>query len=98
LEQYLNSRKNPNYVKNLALVGALSWIGFVTLIIAVGALLGGLWLDAHFGTKPLFTVLLLILSIPINIYFQFRVAMNLVKQIQTEMPNPASKSIAQEDE
>jgi hypothetical protein len=96
MEFLLNPQKMTNYVKNLALVGAFSWIGFLTLIIALGALLAGMWLDAQWGTKPVFTVGLLILSIPINIFLQFRAALNVAKQIQSGMPAPQSDT--QKDE
>jgi F0F1-type ATP synthase assembly protein I len=98
MEFPLNSQKNVTYIKNLALVGAFSWIGFLTLVIAVSALLGGMWLDAQWGTKPIFTVGLLIASIPLNIYIQFRTAINVAKQIQAGMPNSDSKSEPQKDE
>jgi F0F1-type ATP synthase assembly protein I len=96
MEFLLNPQKTTNYVKNLALVGAFSWIGFLTLIIALGALLGGMWLDAQWGTKPIFTVGLLILSIPINIFLQFRAALNVAKQIQSGMPAPTSDTKKEE--
>ena len=40
-------------------------VGCVTLIIVLAAVFGGIWLDRILGTKPLFTVSLVLLSAPL---------------------------------
>ena len=52
---------------NLTLAGAAGQVGCVTLIIILAAVLAGLWLDSRFQTRPIFTVVLLIASIPISL-------------------------------
>jgi F0F1-type ATP synthase assembly protein I len=69
----------------------LSQVGCVTVVIVVGALLGGLWADNVFHTRPLFTVLLLILSIPVSVYGLVRVALSTAAQMQAEVKNDGRK-------
>jgi hypothetical protein len=59
------SRKQ--YWINLTLAGAAGQVGCVTLIIILVAVLGGLWLDARFDTRPMFTFGLLLVSIPVSL-------------------------------
>jgi F0F1-type ATP synthase assembly protein I len=77
--------------KNLALAGMLSQIGCMTAVIVVTALLGGLWLDSRLNTKPLFTALFLLLSIPVNVYSLVRVALTTAAQFQSEIKNEDKK-------
>ncbi len=55
------------YTSNLALVAVSGQVGCLTLVIIFVALLGGLWLDRFFQTKPLFTIILLIASVPVDV-------------------------------
>ena len=70
------------YWLNLTLAGIAGQVGCLTLIIVLGAVLGGLWLDANFQTRPLFTFILLIASIPISLvamFFVVRLATSKIK-------------------
>jgi F0F1-type ATP synthase assembly protein I len=49
------------------------WVAGLTLIIIFGALFAGILLDRFLNSKPLFTILLTIASIPVTIYATFRV-------------------------
>ncbi|HEB64594.1 MAG TPA: AtpZ/AtpI family protein [Chloroflexi bacterium] len=55
------------YTSNLALAAVSGQVGCLTLVIIFVALLGGLWLDSLFQTKPLFTIILLIASVPVDV-------------------------------
>lgn len=63
-EQQKNRRQ---YWLNLTLAGAAGQVGCVTLVIILAAVLGGLWLDARFDTRPVFTLVLLVVSIPVSL-------------------------------
>jgi len=52
---------------NFTLASVTGQVGCFTFVIIVAAILGGLWLDNYFQTKPMFTLGLLIVSIPISI-------------------------------
>jgi len=65
----------------MALAGVLGMGGLITLAIVIVSLLGGLWLDRTLDTKPLFTLLLMIVSAPISIFVMYRVAMNSISKM-----------------
>ncbi len=61
-------------------------VGCLTLMIVLGAVIGGLWLDRLLGTKPLFTVFLVLASAPL--------ALGLTIWIAKRAVNPIKKSNA----
>lgn len=62
-----------------ALVGQ---IGVLTLIIVLAAGLGGIALDARLGTKPWFTIGLLVASIPVSLLLMVTIARKTVTKIK----------------
>jgi hypothetical protein len=60
-------KDQKQYWLNLTLAGAAGQVGCITLIIILAAVLGGLWLDARFQTRPIFTAVLLLVSIPVSL-------------------------------
>lgn len=56
---------------NLLLAAAAGQVGCLTLVIVIAAVLGGMALDARFGTKPWFTLGLLVVSIPVSLVLMF---------------------------
>lgn len=81
----MSSNRPDGIAQNLVLAGLVSQIGCVTVVIIVGALLGGLWADRLFNTSPLFTVLFLLLSIPVSVYSLVRVALSTAAQFQSDI-------------
>ncbi len=69
---------------NLTLAAIIGQVGFLTLIIVLVAVFGGLWLDHLFQTKPMITILLVVGSIPISIYIMFAVVRAGVKRINPQ--------------
>jgi F0F1-type ATP synthase assembly protein I len=67
---------------NLALAGMVSQVGCITVVIVVGALLLGLWLDRLLDTRPVLTVALLLLSIPVSLYSLVRIALSTAEQFR----------------
>jgi F0F1-type ATP synthase assembly protein I len=73
------------YAMNLTLASIAGQVGCLTLVIIFLALFAGLWLDRYFDTKPLFTIVLLIGSVPVTLFLMFRVvraATNRIKPVQ----------------
>lgn len=79
-------KNNPRrYAANLALVGAASLAGFITVAIILVALFGGLWLDNYFATEShLWLMVLLCVSVPLTL-----VAMLWVVRFTTSRIQPA---------
>jgi len=79
-------KKNVQYVMNLGLAGFAGQVGCVTLVIVFGALLGGLWLDNVLKVRPLFTIVLLLGSVPITIFIMIRLALGAVAKMKPVLP------------
>jgi F0F1-type ATP synthase assembly protein I len=75
----MNQKSTQQLMRMIGMV-AVGQTGCVTVVIALGAVVIGLWLDQYFGTKPVFTLCLLGLSVPVNIFFVWRLALNLIKR------------------
>lgn len=71
-------KKSFNYL----LIGLIGQVGCLTMVIVLAAVLGGLALDARFGTKPWFTAGLLVLSIPVSLVIMFFVARKATDKIK----------------
>jgi F0F1-type ATP synthase assembly protein I len=64
-------------------------IGCLTLIIVILSVFGGIWLDRILGTKPLFTISLVLLSAPLSLVLTYWIAKRAVKDMN---PTPAAQS------
>lgn len=69
------------------------WVAGLTLMIIFMALFAGILLDNFLNSKPLFTVILTIASIPLTIFATFRVVKAASSRIQ-----PAAKREKSEEE
>jgi D-alanyl-lipoteichoic acid acyltransferase DltB (MBOAT superfamily) len=66
----------------IALMGVIGQVGCLTLVIIVVALIVGLWLDNQFQTRPLFTLILVLASIPLSLFLMFRLVFSFAPRIQ----------------
>lgn len=69
---------------NLTLAGITAQIGCITLVIVLGAVFLGLWLDGIFQTRPWFTIGLVLVSIPVSVIIMVIIARLAVSKIRTE--------------
>ncbi len=63
----------------------------MTVVIVFGSLLAGIWLDRSLGTRPLFTIGLLLGSVPVTIFIMFWLVKRAVAKIQTAVPAQDSR-------
>ncbi len=77
----------------MALAGLLGQVGCLTVIVILLALGAGLWLDNRLGTRPTFTLGLVLGSIPVSIYLMIRVLQSGMSRVQ-----PAPKAEGQEED
>lgn len=85
-------KKRVQYTLNLLLASVAGQVGCLTLLIIFAALFAGLWLDRYLDSRPLFTVGLLIVSVPVTLIVMFRVvksATDRIKPTQTNAGKPA---------
>ncbi len=61
------------YAMNLTLASVAGQVGCLTLVVIFLALFAGLWLDRYLQSRPLFTIVFLIGSVPVTLFLMFRV-------------------------
>ena len=81
------------YAFNLTLAAVAGQVGCLTLVIIFVALFGGLWLDSVLDTRPLFTLILLLGSVPVTLILMFWVVRKATSHIK-----PASSETSEEQE
>jgi len=80
----------------MALLGVIGQVGCLTLVIILVALVAGLWLDNQFQTRSLFTLILVITSIPITLYLMVRVVLSFAPRIQKLSEKAAGVDLQEE--
>jgi F0F1-type ATP synthase assembly protein I len=88
-----DKKDQKQYTTNLLLVVVAGQAGCLTLIIIFGALFGGLWLDNYLDTRPLFTILLMVGSVPLTL-----AAMLWLVRTTTSRIKPATTETSEENE
>jgi F0F1-type ATP synthase assembly protein I len=76
-----------------AVIMTVVWVAGLTLVVIFLALFAGILLDKFLDSKPLFTVIFIVTSIPLTIYLTFRVVKAATRRIQ-----PATKKGITEEE
>lgn len=77
---------------NTLLIVMVGQVGCLTLVIIIASLFGGLWLDNTLGTKPLFTLILLLAGIPISVIVMLYVARKTLNRLKSQ-PDPEKKEL-----
>ena len=69
-------------ILNTLLIVMIGQVGCLTLIIILASVFAGLWLDNQFGTKPVFTLVLLFAGIPVSVLVMLVVARRTLAQLK----------------
>lgn len=76
------------------LIVVIGQVGCLTLAVVLASVFGGLWLDNHFGTKPVFTLVLLFAGIPLSVLLMLAVSRRalarLTEKYKTEEKNTSA--------
>ena len=80
------------------LATTVAQVGCVTVFVILGALVVGLALDRTFDTRPLFTLLLVLASIPVSLYLLVQVALSGAAQLTPPTPKEEEKESSDEKE
>lgn len=86
----MNQKGTGHTLFTSALLRVALGVGCLTLVIIFASLLLGLWLDRTFDTLPLFTILLLIGSMPLSWVGVFKLVNRAKNQFQPAPPQPKS--------
>jgi F0F1-type ATP synthase assembly protein I len=76
-----------------AITMTVVWVASLTLIIIFVALFTGILLDRFLNSKPLFSIVLTVASIPVTVYATFRVVKAASSRIK-----PAERKVNSEEE
>ena len=71
-------------ILNTLLIVMIGQVGFLTLVIILASVFGGLWLDKTFNTKPVFTLALLLAGIPVSVWVMLVVARRTLARLKDQ--------------
>ena len=87
---HMSQHDNPDYLRNMALATVAGQAGCSTLVFIFLALFGGLYLDSQLDTHPIFTIGLVLVSIPVSLYAMVRMVLMATSHINTSSPMRAT--------
>ena len=86
------SEQKGRGILNTLLVVMIGQVGCLTLVIILASVFGGLWLDKTFGTKPIFTLVLLFAGIPVSVFVMLTVARKTLARLKDQAENESKTS------
>ncbi len=91
-------RKGMGWREGAFLAEAAAQIGCLTVVVILLALGAGLWLDSRLGTKPWFTLGLVLASIPVSLYMVVRLALSAARRAYPPSAEKVEEKPEQEQE
>ena len=93
-DQLEKDRENKAF--NLTLAAVAGQVGCLTIVVVLAALFAGLYLDSRFGgDRPIFTIVLMLASIPVTLVAMFWVVRKATSRLTQ---NTTEKSATTEEE
>jgi len=86
------SEQKGRSILNTLLIVMIGQVGCLTLVIILASVFGGLWLDNTFGTKPVFTLVLLLAGIPVSVFVMLTVARKTLARLKDKAENESNTS------
>jgi F0F1-type ATP synthase assembly protein I len=86
------SEQKGRSILNTLLIVMIGQVGCLTLVIILASVFGGLWLDNTFGTKPIFTLILLFAGIPVSVFVMLTVARKTLARLKDKAENESKTS------
>lgn len=84
------NRRQKMVIMTLAIL--TGQVGCLTVVIILAAVLIGLWLDSHFGTRPKITLVLVLASIPVSVAAMFVATRAALTRIRSGARDLAAES------
>ena len=78
------SEQKGRKILSTLLIVMIGQVGCLTLVIILASVFGGLWLDKTFNTKPVFTLALLFVGIPISVLVMLVVARRTLARLKEQ--------------
>jgi uncharacterized membrane protein AbrB (regulator of aidB expression) len=86
-------QKRKNMVQTL-LVVVIGQVGCITLAVVFASVLGGVWLDNYFGTKPVITLVLVFAGIPLSVFLMLYASRKTLAKLSAEYEAEKKKNSA----
>ena len=88
-----SDNNRQNMVSTLLIV-VIGQVGCLTLAVILASVFGGLWLDNTFGTKPVFTMVLLLAGIPLSVILMLYVSRKALARLKEKYETEEKKTTA----
>jgi len=88
------SDENRRNMVNTLLIVVIGQVGCLTLAVILASVFGGLWLDNTFGTKPVFTLVLLFAGIPLSVILMLYVSRKALARLKEKYEAEEKKTTA----
>lgn len=82
----MSQNRSSEYARNLALAAVAGQAGCLSVVVIFLALFAGLFLDARLDTHPVFTIGLVLVSVPLSLYAMIRLMLSSVGAIKLAPP------------
>ena len=79
-----SEQKGRSILTNVLIV-LVGQVGCLTLVIILASVLGGLWLDKVFNTKPVITLALLFAGIPVSVFVMLNVGRKTLARFKEKL-------------
>ena len=86
------SEPDRNGVLRHVLIVLVGQVGCITLLIILGSVQLGLWLDSRFQTRPVYTLILLFAGIPLSVLGMLLVARKTLARLTRVEPPEGEQS------
>lgn len=77
----MDSKDRMTYVRNMALAGMAGQAGCASVMLVFGGLFLGLFLDSTFDTRPIFTLGMLLASVPLSLVMMVYMVLGATRRI-----------------
>lgn len=95
----MDSNDRGTYLRNMSYAASAGTSGCSTVVLVIGALLLGLWLDSVLDTKPAFTLALVLFSIPASLGLMvYQVLSATSRMTSPKIPKSTQKPSIEETE
>ena len=88
------SDENRRNMVSTLLIVVIGQVGCLTLAVILASVFGGLWLDNLFGTKPVFTLVLLFAGIPLSVILMLYVSRKSLARLKEKYETEEKKTTA----
>jgi F0F1-type ATP synthase assembly protein I len=89
-----SEQNRRNSMMTTLLIVVIGQVGCLTLAVILASVFGGLWLDNIFGTKPVFTLVLLFAGIPLSVFLMLFVSRKSLARLKEKYESEEKETIA----